>query len=554
MIEFCDLIRRARSEEGGFVVVLVAISMTAIVVIAGFAIDVGAWYLQASKLQRASDAAALAGAMKLPDTAAADAAARYVYASNGFPAGPDLSITNDLVGGKYVSQARLRGVNAIFAKGVLDSVTINRKSAANQPTDSPALGSPYNVLGVGDNDVAGVTGIPEQNFWLAVNGQCASKEDGDYFTARYDNNKGPTTGARSGNDYVFSGSATHACSGGQTNQARGTVNTAFNNAGYSYYVDIPKAAVSGGQTVSVKIYDPGYDDFNSNAGDYNLSLGGDSGGYVETYFRLLRINDPANQALDTEIVARNYGTYDLHPNGQNGWANLYTFNNSDIPAEGGRFRVQVMPYFGWDVGGAIEESRLNSVNAFALGAFRGSGFAGCDTRGPDKDWCPNVYGRGAVSAYNLVPASGSTAKFYLADLTGRSVDSEFDVFLWDPGEGVDRIDLVGPGDVLLPFRWEASASTNSGATASTGETTELITNLTLADPAGAPQVSNNYVYNDRLVKLRVRLPPAWATLTGPDRWVAMRYHVGAGAQPDRTTWGVSVGGKGGSPPHLVFAP
>ena len=58
-------------DESGQVLVLATIMMVVLIAIAGFAIDVGHAYLVQRQLQAATDAAALAGALDLPDSAQA---------------------------------------------------------------------------------------------------------------------------------------------------------------------------------------------------------------------------------------------------------------------------------------------------------------------------------------------------------------------------------------------------------------------------------------------------------------------------------------------------
>lgn len=70
----CDN-RRKVSDESGQVLVLAAVLMVVLIAFAGFAIDVGHAYLVQRQLQAATDAAALAGALDLPNSAQAKATA-----------------------------------------------------------------------------------------------------------------------------------------------------------------------------------------------------------------------------------------------------------------------------------------------------------------------------------------------------------------------------------------------------------------------------------------------------------------------------------------------
>ena len=63
--------RRSVKDESGQMIVFAIITMVVLIAMAGFAVDVGHAYLVQRQLQSATDAAALAGALDLPDKAAA---------------------------------------------------------------------------------------------------------------------------------------------------------------------------------------------------------------------------------------------------------------------------------------------------------------------------------------------------------------------------------------------------------------------------------------------------------------------------------------------------
>jgi Flp pilus assembly protein TadG len=74
--------RRRRAERGS-VAVIVAVLLPVLVAIAGLVIDVGSWYETKAQLQTAADAAALAGAQRLPGSpSSAQAAAQTLAADN----------------------------------------------------------------------------------------------------------------------------------------------------------------------------------------------------------------------------------------------------------------------------------------------------------------------------------------------------------------------------------------------------------------------------------------------------------------------------------------
>lgn len=84
---------RLRSERGQ-ALVLAAMAMVVILGFAAMAIDVGYWFSQKREVQKAVDAAALAGAQELPDDyVAAEAVAREYLAKNGITDQDTISIT-----------------------------------------------------------------------------------------------------------------------------------------------------------------------------------------------------------------------------------------------------------------------------------------------------------------------------------------------------------------------------------------------------------------------------------------------------------------------------
>ena len=75
-------------EERGVVAVWLAITLVVLLAFAGWAIDFTHWKTDATRMQRAADAAALAGAVYLPDDpAGAIAAAKQVASQNGYSSG-----------------------------------------------------------------------------------------------------------------------------------------------------------------------------------------------------------------------------------------------------------------------------------------------------------------------------------------------------------------------------------------------------------------------------------------------------------------------------------
>jgi hypothetical protein len=141
---------------------------------AGFAVDLGYWYLSASRLQNAADASALGGVVFLPsDLGQATTVARQMVVGNGYPAsGVDVGV------GERPNQLRVtvRAEVRSFFLGVfgIQSIDLSRSALAEFEGPVP-MGSPEAYLG---ND-------PELNrkpdLWMNVGSLRNTPDNGDRF-------------------------------------------------------------------------------------------------------------------------------------------------------------------------------------------------------------------------------------------------------------------------------------------------------------------------------------------------------------------------------------
>ena len=88
-----------RKSESGQAFVLMALSLVVIIGMAALVVDVGNWYHTKRRLQATADAAALAGAQRLPsDSVGAQAMAlSYADKNGGDVAGADIAVTSTAV-------------------------------------------------------------------------------------------------------------------------------------------------------------------------------------------------------------------------------------------------------------------------------------------------------------------------------------------------------------------------------------------------------------------------------------------------------------------------
>jgi hypothetical protein len=182
-----------KNKEAGVVVVTVAILAVVLLLFLGLALDTALVRSRTSTLQLTADAAVLAAASGLPDLALAQTRAAEAVNRNS----KDITTIVSLVPGKPGRvQVKLTGrTGSSFSRIIgVSGYTIDRYAYAEQSVGI-AMGTPYNSIGTGDL-LGTVPGNPtaKQGYFLAVNGPCTAKEDGDRFLALYEGTRGSTAG------------------------------------------------------------------------------------------------------------------------------------------------------------------------------------------------------------------------------------------------------------------------------------------------------------------------------------------------------------------------
>jgi Flp pilus assembly protein TadG len=128
----------SRTNERGQAVVLMVISLAVLTGMAALVLDVGLWMRTDRRLQATADAAALAGAQKLPtDVAGAKALAQtYANQNGGDVLGADISVTSTYTSNDTISVKAAKNQSGIFSK-VLGIDSANIKADAKARVDSP---------------------------------------------------------------------------------------------------------------------------------------------------------------------------------------------------------------------------------------------------------------------------------------------------------------------------------------------------------------------------------------------------------------------------------
>ena len=235
---------RGGDREAGVVLVWMALMIAVLLGMAGLSLDVANWYLQGSREQKAADAAALAGAVFLPDDPArAFSTARDLANRNGYTAGGNTTVTVNQEPKR--SQLRVtitRQINNFFGALLnLPSTTITRTSVAEfvgpVPMGSPASSFGDEPTGATTTHWSSVydTDDNQPKFWANIAGPQSTKVNGD---------------------------AQHAllCQGAD-NCSSG--NADYNANGYFYVVRVPSAPPSG-KRLAIEVYDPAF----VNVGDH----------------------------------------------------------------------------------------------------------------------------------------------------------------------------------------------------------------------------------------------------------------------------------------------
>jgi hypothetical protein len=224
---------KEESDERGFVLAWMALTMVVLLSLAGLALDLAHWYLVANKAQKAADAAALAGAVYLPEnTSTGITTAVAIASNNGFTTGSRTTVNAHI--GTRPTQLQVDVTTTVdnFFGQLMGFRTqrITRHATAEFERPVP-LGSPANSFGnqPADNGYS-TNSNTHPGYWANVFGPMSDKSKGD---AHQSNRCG------GGDD---------ACSSGSNDDYRDT--------GYYYVVEVTGA--TSGRSLRIQIYDPAF--------------------------------------------------------------------------------------------------------------------------------------------------------------------------------------------------------------------------------------------------------------------------------------------------------
>jgi hypothetical protein len=520
--------------ESGIILAQTALFLIPMLLFAAFATDVGSWYVEAQKLQRTADAAALAGVAQLPDLAAAEQAARDAAARNGivdatpgdnsdFDTGPLPQVRVTSYGSKGMEVEIRSEATAYLGRLVLDSIEIQRFGAA-EFVKSVHLGNPTSGIGTGDIP-SGSLGVPSDLMWLSINAYCSDHEQGDPFAAGYYD--GPA---------AYNGQQTCGPTAGSV-FPEASPNPTFDDDAYVFVVEYQP----GSPTLDLGIYEPGIGCSGSGStSDWfsgpilNIEVYGPSDTFDHRGF--LAANSPiATPSFDETACISN------SPSGD-GWWPLLTGASTPNPAGGfyyirvsGRHPGQPGPFTSdvfWEEAGN---------NNFSIRALRSGDTLLCTLSTADPT-CPQVYGLDWLPVYRQIPNSESA--FYLAEVAETHAGGQMEITFFDAAEGIDNLQFVDSNGTAMPFRWRY-ADTSIGLVSGSGFLETAFVNhsdtCTWGGAGGNPclDTSNRDDWNDHFVVIEIDIPQTYTC--GADCWWRIRY-VTAGNPTDRSAWTISLQG------------
>jgi Flp pilus assembly protein TadG len=180
--------RRGADGENGFVLVWMALMLTTLIAIAGFAVDFWGWNREGAREQKAADAAALAAAVYMPNNfSTAVSTAKAIAADNGYTDGQN-GVTVSVTVGDLPTQVNVRitrNVKNTFGAIVGAGSTTVSKHAVGEYEAPANMGSPINQFGNDPTQATithGSTNYPDM--WANVFGPSSNKDKGDAILAK----------------------------------------------------------------------------------------------------------------------------------------------------------------------------------------------------------------------------------------------------------------------------------------------------------------------------------------------------------------------------------
>jgi hypothetical protein len=527
------LSRAQRWRARGQALPLLAIMLVALIGFTGLALDVSMLLLRTLQQQRAADAAALAGVIKLPQQSAEAKALAQRYAGmNGYvnnpdPAGFPQVDAQPVPGYSTRLHVIITARHPVYFMRIFgfNDVPVTRDAYA-QYSLPVRLGSPNcTSFGVGNPTPVAIGNGPGpgncpncdlrlENFWASIDGPGTDNRDGDYYNTKF---------VRSADGFT--------CINDTLNTS--TVNSAYVSgvpadprAGYNYGLHVD--ADSG--SIDLYVYDPaqfyrtGFPGTNDDTRDSQLcSTGPTSTRYrFRTYFQLYEPDSTPDLFLDDVPMG---AAVSYEDNGTDTYHNKW-FRVGTLPADkarNGDFRLQVYTNDG-NASGTYGAGQ--NQYSLALGGLR------------EPTNTESIYGISKLSLFNNIRgATGgpNALTWYLAQITREHARERMSVMMYDPGDATcnTNMQLFRQSDPSTPVEFDLNWTHQM-------ETRLVTTDMTY--PVGDPR---NRPYDGQWVTLGVTLPDDYTD----DYWLVKYSMAGcASTSTDRSVWHIVMLGN---PIHLV---
>lgn len=505
--------------QRGQVLAIFAAATILFVGILAIVIDVSWYWANSLRVQRASDAAALAGVVWLPgNSATAQSAANNEAAKNGYVTGVGgVTITaqqdSQVISGGNPNQLDVSvtaPVKTFFMRLFgINTITTYRTSKAIFVLPVP-MGSPNASFGyptAHDNQGNNL------NIWGAIMGPNAAKQNGDPFATRVDNVNDST----------------------QTNAQYVTPST--NSAGaYNYGVEFAASSAA----TSIWLWDPALCDRGSLTTDDGDYYYGDTNGgnAIDTSYTLYQPDSTPYIYSDDVAVSGGSATYSTASNCtaayKNAWVKLVTLASPMA----GVYRLNVSTK-----GSGATPTKGDVTNQFAIWACAGSASAPAgNPPSCGSGTQPQVYGLGSMSIFANI-ANGTTY-IYLAQIPAVDAGKTMEVSLFDPG------DCSGSCNASMQFQMPTSGGYSAQAftyydAGVDGTLSPAPSSSSGSPPALVTTTNGTIKYQGHWVVVDIPIPAGYTAPQGGWWKVAYNYNT---QTTDRTTWEVDIKGN---PVHLV---
>ncbi len=531
--------RTRQRDERGYVAVVSGLLMLVLLGFSAFAVDVGHWYIEGQRAQRAADAAALAGVTKLPDDRlGAYSTARQYATTNGYTSGTGTLVSPSLAGGS----TRLRvdvsqDVPNIFGSLLGRPTTTVARHAVAEFAGPVPLGSPCNRFGDDPDPGSNISSncSAAGNFFAMVGSEAVDKVQGDAFQngeCSTSTSDGCTSGTNTDYDddgYVYTITLRQpvtnltieafdpaqvvvgaTCASNTTNRLSGAAalpasRTVVSNPSTRYQVGAgdwctgdSEFSGDGLAKAQFTVRSPGTNPWEPTAWPV---MGGSCA--PKTF-------QPYNGNLQT-VLDKTTSAYSARPDvaaNFRQWVNLCTVSGT-VPA--GSYAVQVKT-------NGLGNNNEGGHNRFSLRAYGSSG--------GDKN---NI----AVAGFNKMAlfanTPSGTTTFYLARIPSNSSGQFFNVNLYDIGDGATSGSYIR---VVPP----AETGGNFAGCVGKGRVNGNLTNC---------RVSVSSTFNGRWQTITVPIPSTYScTDSSPTGcWVRLEFNYGSGSTPtDTTSWSASLDG------------